>query len=383
MTEKPLLPEKKLSEENEKILQNLIGTWFKENEKKLLHTAFKAKYYNPEDLIQDTLLTVYEGLQKISEKNIFYLSNSSGFSLSRQANNESEIFPGMRLIFIINSKSSKTPYWATQYYYTHDLFNENVNRLDSRIYEGIPIYKKNDNDSRIKVGCGKKPQSSPGTFIPLSKLDKYIFRKFKDVRIDAVRKRQTSSNSPNHKIPMKPEEIKYLENNYNQEDVLRLKNNIGKIIKVHGNSLNNSNCHCMIDRNNNYFYVIQAEVSYNDNIRQSFRTNEFDNSEYSFNQNQETFYNEVNNLDIIPKDKYSKEILDYIQIRNNITENIEHLNIYNAVIKEMIGTVHQKESMEVYYNNVANKFLETASNIKTIYNRIKIAILTKLAEKEI
>ena len=91
------------SEENEKILQNLIGTWFKENEKKLLHTAFKAKYYNPEDLIQDTLLTVYESLQKISEKNIFYLSNSSSFSLSRQANNESEIFPGMRLIFIIKS----------------------------------------------------------------------------------------------------------------------------------------------------------------------------------------------------------------------------------------------------------------------------------------
>ena len=49
----------------------------------------------------------------------------------------------------------------------------------------------------------------------------------------------------------------------------------------------------------------------------------------------------------------------------------------------MMGTVHQKESMEVYYTNVANKFLETASNIKTIYNRIKIAILTKLAEKEI
>ena len=288
----------------------------------------------------------------------------------------------MRLIFIIKSKSSKTPYWATQYYYTNDLFNENVKRLNGRIYEGIPIYKKNNNDSRIKVGCGKKPQSSPGTFIPLSKLDKYIFRKFKDVRIDAIRKRQTSTYNPNHKIPMKPEEIKYLENNYNKEDVLKLKNNIGKIIKVHGNDLNNSDCHCMIDRNNNYFYVIQAEISYIDDIRQSFEASEFDNNEYSYNQNKEIFYDEVNNLNVIPKDKYSKEILDYIQIRNNITENIEHLNIYNAVIKEMLTKVHKKESMEVYYINVANKFLETASNIKTIYNRIKIEILVKLTEKD-
>ena len=39
-------------------------------------------------------------------------------------------------------------------------------------------------------------------------------------------------------IPMNPEEITDLENNCNNEDVLKLKKNIGKTIKIHRNDLN-------------------------------------------------------------------------------------------------------------------------------------------------
>ena len=53
------------------------------------------------------MIEVIESLQKISEKNIFYISNPGEISLSRQGNSESEIFPGMRLIFIIKSLSNK------------------------------------------------------------------------------------------------------------------------------------------------------------------------------------------------------------------------------------------------------------------------------------
>ena len=126
------------------------------------------------------MIEVIESLQKISEKNIFYISNPGEISLSRQGNSESEIFPGMRLIFIIKSLSNKIPAWATQYYYTEYLFNENINKEDKRIYEGIPVYKieSADDNNKIKIGFGSKPQSSPGKYISLSKFDTYVFRKF-------------------------------------------------------------------------------------------------------------------------------------------------------------------------------------------------------------
>ena len=134
----------------------------------------------------------------------------------------------------------------------------------------------------------------------------------------------------------------------------------------------------MIDKNNKYFYVIQGEVEYNDNISQSFETNQFEHSIYQFNLNKELFYDEINNLKFIPKDRYSKDMINYMKIRDDITDNIEHLNIYKAVIKEMISKKNEKESMEVYYKKVAEKLSDTSSNVKTVFNRIKIKILQEL-----
>ena len=68
-------------------------------------------------------------------------------------------------------------------------FNENINKEDRRIYEGIPVYKiESADDNKIKIGFGSKPQSSPGKYISLSKFDTYAFRKFEDVRISLIRK---------------------------------------------------------------------------------------------------------------------------------------------------------------------------------------------------
>ena len=67
-----------------------------------------------------------------------------------------------------------------------------------------------------------------------------------------------------------------------------------------------------------------------------------------------------------------------MKIRDDITDNIEHLNIYKAVIKEMISKKNEKESMEVYYKKVAEKLSDTSSNVKTVFNRIRIEILQKL-----
>ena len=177
-------------------------------------------------------------------------------------------------------------------------------------------------------------------------------------------------------IQMNPEEITDLENNCNNEDVLKLKKNIGTTIKIHRNDLNHPAFHCMIDKNHKYFYVIQGEVEYNDNINQSLEPNQFDNSTYRFNENREMFYDEI--INIIPKDSYSKDMINYMKIRDNVTDNIEHLNIYKEVIKEMISKKSEKESMEVYYKKVAEKLSDTSSNVKTVFNRIRIEILQKL-----
>ena len=57
--------------------------------------------------------------------------------------------------------------------------------------------------------------------------------------------------------------------------VTSAKKNIGKTIKIHRNDLNYPAFHCMIDKNHKYFYVIQGEVEYNDNISQSLEPNQF------------------------------------------------------------------------------------------------------------
>ena len=88
------------------------------------------------------------------------------------------------------------------------------------------------------------------------------------------------------------------------------------------------------------------------------------------------FYDEI--INIIPKDSYSKDMINYMKIRDNVTDNIEHLNIYKEVIKEMISKKSEKESMEVYYKKVAEKLSDTSSNVKTVFNRIRKEILQKL-----
>ena len=67
-----------------------------------------------------------------------------------------------------------------------------------------------------------------------------------------------------------------------------------------------------------------------------------------------------------------------MKIRDNATDNIEHLNIYKEVIKEMISKKSEKESMEFYYKKVAEKLSDTSSNVKTVFNRIRKEILQKL-----
>ena len=86
----------------------------------------------------------------------------------------------------------------------------------------------------------------------MSKFDTYAFRKFEDVRISLIRKKQ--SRIPKLKVPMNPEEITDLENNCNNEDVLKLKKSIGKTIKIHRNNLNYPAFHCEIDKNHKYYY---------------------------------------------------------------------------------------------------------------------------------
>ena len=56
MSEEIVLCGERLSDKNQKKLNHLVASWFTKNKKKLKHIAIKKKYFDYEDLIQDTMI---------------------------------------------------------------------------------------------------------------------------------------------------------------------------------------------------------------------------------------------------------------------------------------------------------------------------------------